>query len=113
MPRCPRTPSYRRNKPSNQAVVTIDGHDVYLGKRNSPESHAEYNRLISEWLVNGRRSMHDAQALSINDLMVRYLRFVEGYYVKDGKPTSEQDSIRQALRPVKRLYVHTADPGRR
>jgi integrase len=27
--------------------------------------------------------------------------------VKDGEPTSEVDSIRQALRPVRRLYAHT------
>ena len=29
------------------------------------------------------------------------------YYVKDGRPTSEQDNIRQALRFLRRLYGHT------
>jgi hypothetical protein len=28
----PRVPSYRRHKPTNQAVVTSDGRDFYLGK---------------------------------------------------------------------------------
>jgi hypothetical protein len=28
----PRTPSYRHHKLSEQAVETLNGHDVYLGK---------------------------------------------------------------------------------
>jgi hypothetical protein len=43
-----RTPSYRLHKPSGQAVVTLDSRDFYLGKYGSPESRAEYDRLISE-----------------------------------------------------------------
>src|SRR4051812_47820333 len=39
-------PSYRLHRPSGQAVVTIDGKDQYLGKHDSPESHAEYDRRI-------------------------------------------------------------------
>src|SRR5215472_11606060 len=39
--------------------------------------------------------------------MVHYVRFVESYYVKDGKATSKQESMRQALRPLMRLYGHT------
>ena len=34
-------------------------------------------------------------------------RKVVPYYVKDGEPTSERDNIRQALRPLRRLYGHT------
>ena len=30
-----RIPSYRLHKPSGQAVVTINGRDIYLGKYNS------------------------------------------------------------------------------
>jgi len=33
-----------------------------------------------------------------------YWRFVEAYYVKDGKPTSEVETIRQAVRFVRHLY---------
>jgi integrase len=36
--------------------------------------------------------------------MVLYWKHVGTYYVKDGAPTSEQDTIKQALRFVKRLY---------
>ena len=41
-----RVPSYRHHKPTGQAVVTVDGHDIYLGKYRTNESRAEYDRLI-------------------------------------------------------------------
>ena len=37
-----------------QAVVTLNGHDHYLGKHGTPQSQAEYDRLIALWLGNGR-----------------------------------------------------------
>ena len=51
-----RTPSYRHHKPSGQAVVTIGRRDIYLGKFDTPESRTEYDRVIAEWLGNGRNS---------------------------------------------------------
>ncbi|MHB0957257.1 MAG: hypothetical protein ACYC0X_24535 [Pirellulaceae bacterium] len=62
MPNSPssRVPSYRRHKPTNQAVVTINGQDIYLGKWNTAASKAEYDRLIAEFLANGRRLQSDA-----------------------------------------------------
>lgn len=36
-----RIPSYRRHKPTGQAVVTIGGRDIYLGKHNTAASRAE------------------------------------------------------------------------
>ena len=46
-----KVPSYCRHKASGRAVVRIDGKDHYLGIYGSPESHDEYERLISEWRV--------------------------------------------------------------
>ena len=46
-----RPPSYRRHKASGQAVVTIQGHDVYLGKYGSDESQEAYRRTIAEYLL--------------------------------------------------------------
>ncbi len=39
--------------------------------------------------------------------MVAYWDHVLRYYVKAGKPTSEQDTIRQALRPLRQLYSNS------
>jgi len=36
--------------------------------------------------------------------MLSYWRFAERYYVSDGKPTKELGCMRDALRPVRRLY---------
>lgn len=103
-----RTPSYRLHKPTNQAVVTINARDFYLGVYGSPDSRTEYDRLVAEWLTNGRRlSQSDPGGLSINELLVAYLDFADGYYRKGGNPTRELDNIKLALRPLRRLYGMT------
>lgn len=53
MTRTPKVPSYRLHKPTNQAIVVIRGKMFYLGRYGSIDSHAEYNRLIAEWLAQG------------------------------------------------------------
>ena len=105
-----RVPSYRLHKPTGLAVVTIGGRDVYLGKHDSPESRAEYDRLIAEWLVTGRRPMVESASgadLTINEMLLAYLHHADSYYVKNGQPTTEPVNIRLALRPLRRLYGHT------
>jgi len=54
MPRRRKLPKYRCHKPSGQAVVTLSGKDFYLGPHDSAVSRVEYDRLVAEWLVNGR-----------------------------------------------------------
>lgn len=56
MPRRRGVPSYRLHRPSGQAVVTLSGKDLYLGPHGSETSRAEYDRLVMEWLSNGRRA---------------------------------------------------------
>ena len=48
-------PKYRLHRPSGQAVVTFSGKDFYLGAYDSEVSRAEYDRLVAEWLVCGRK----------------------------------------------------------
>ncbi len=107
----PRTPSYRHHKPSGQAVVTLDGRDFYLGLFDSAASRAEYDRLIAEWLSNGRNlstpPSGQGSDLTVNELLLGYLRHADGYYVKNGKPTVEPVNIRLAIRPLRQLYGHT------
>lgn len=38
-----------------RAVVSLQGHDFYLGRCGSPESQERCHRLIHAWLANGRR----------------------------------------------------------
>jgi hypothetical protein len=43
-----RVPTYRRRKPTGQAVVTLGGRDIYLGKHGPADSRQEYRRLVGE-----------------------------------------------------------------
>jgi hypothetical protein len=43
-----RTPSYRLHRASGQAVVTLNGRDVYLGLHGTQASRDAYDRAIAE-----------------------------------------------------------------
>lgn len=106
--KCLKPPSYRLHRASGQAVVTIDGHDKYLGPYGSPESKAEYDRLIAEWLVRGRRAAPPPDTgPTVNEVILQYWRHAQAYYVKDGKQTTEPVAIRHSLKPLRRLYGRT------
>ncbi len=104
-------PKYRLHSPSGLAVVRINGHDYYLGKHETPESHAEYDRLIAEWMSNGRQSPRLVAKVregerTVSDLILAYAQFADQYYRKNGVPTGEYDGVRYSLRPLRRLYGH-------
>jgi integrase len=103
--RAPKVPSYRRHKPSGQAVVTLNGRDIYLGKWKSAASHRAYQRLIAEWAANGRTlgTPHGRGDLSVNEMLLAYCRWATGYY----RESAELRNIKLALRPLKELYGKT------
>jgi integrase len=103
-------PKYRRHKASGQAVVTLGGQDFYLGPYRTRASRAEYDRLVGEWLAAGRRApkANDADALTIAELAAAYLRFANGYYRKNGRPTRTIERVRLALKLLRKSYGHTA-----
>ena len=73
-------PSYRRHKATGQAVVTLAGKDVYLGKHGTKDSKAEYGRIVAEWLANGRRLPDADAALSVAELILAFWPHVETHY---------------------------------
>ncbi len=112
-PKSKRIPSYRLHSPSGQAVVTIHGRDHYLGPYGSPESRAEYDRRVAEWLASGRLRVASADprpgtSLSVVELILAYMAHAETYYRRpDGSLSPEVDDIKAAMRPLKRLYGAT------
>jgi integrase len=105
-----RTPSYCLHKATGQAVVRIDGKDCYLGRHGTEESRREYDRVISEWLARGRRPSEAAggDTLSVTELLAAYWRWAEKTYRDpDGTPTRELENLRDALRPLRKLYGET------
>jgi integrase len=109
-----RTPSLRRHKPSGLAVVTLNGKDHYLGpwpagqRKAPPAAREAYDRLIAEWLANGRRlpAAEEARpALTVNQLILAFYRWAEGHYRReDGTSTSELRDYKLSLRPLRELY---------
>jgi integrase len=87
--------------------VTLGGKDHYLGRFGSAESKAEYQRLLAEYLSGGLRSGSPVADLTVNELLVEYLKFADLYYIKNGQPTKEPEDIRYAVRPLRQLYGHT------
>jgi integrase len=121
-----RNPAYRRHSQSGDSFVQLSGERIYLGRFGSKETKQEYDRCVAAWIANGRRPRRAAATadLSITELIADYWEHARAYYVKpvlnadrtpkiddQGKPltrpTSEQESIHQAL-PLKKLYGSTA-----
>ena len=101
-----KVPSYGRHKASGQAVVRLNGRDIYLGKYGSAASHQAYRRLTAEFLESGRvPQAADADGISVAEVMAAYVRFARGYYRKRGKPTREFEIIREVCRLIKPLYA--------
>src|SRR5687768_5216562 len=101
-------PSYRLHRQSGQAIVTLADpttgrrRDYLLGPFNSPVSRAEYARLLMEHqTLNDRLPAKASDSipsdLTLNELIAAYNRHLDGYYVKDGKPTKEPEVTRLAL----------------
>src|SRR5215217_4680849 len=114
MPRKGSFPSYRHHKQSGQAVVTLNDptgrrRDVLLGPHGSPESKAEYARVIGEWQASQRSLPGPAPAdVSVNEVLLRFWDHVEQHYRHpDGSPTTEVENFRQALKLVRQLYGRT------
>jgi integrase len=105
-------PAYSHHKPSGQAKVTINGRTIYLGTHGTAASRAEYNRLVGEWLANGRQLPPEpGQPITINKVMLAYNAHVAAYYRRpDGTATTEVNNIKYALKPLRKLYGTTPAP---
>jgi len=107
----PRIPSYRRHKATGQAVVTLGGRDIYLGRYNSAASRAEYNRVIAEWTAHGgalpKQRTND---LTVTEFVTAFLRYVKGYYRRpNGSLTTELKNFKLAIRRLKAIYGRALD----
>ena len=88
------------------AVVRLNGKDFYLGPYGSPEAKAKYERLIADWLANGRQ-LPEAD-LTVNEVILAYLKHAHAYYKPVGKKSGEIGCISDALAIVKNLYGRTS-----
>ena len=104
-------PSYRHHKASGQAVVWIDGKDVYLGEYGSEESHERYRRILAE-----RSEVRSAvriieptsqSEITIRELTIAYKKHADQWYRKNGKPTTEAATVQIVLKRLNSIYGST------
>jgi len=94
-----RVPKYRLHKPTGLGVVRLSGHDLYLGPYGTPESETRYESVVAEWLKHDRRlppkpeRVAERENLLVNELILAYVEFANGYYVKGGEPTGELHNV--------------------
>jgi hypothetical protein len=104
-----RTPTYRTHKATGQAVVTLNGKDIYLGRFGSPASKEKYDRVIADWLANGR-TLPAANSFAIVEIIDQFWTWAGQHYRHpDGSATSEVSEFRYALRPL--AYLHGMTPA--
>jgi hypothetical protein len=112
--RAPKPPAYCHHRTKGKAYVRLNGDFIYLGPYGSEESKAEYRRVVGEWLATGRspRQLAEAAGPSVNEVLLAYWRFAEGYYPSgSGDRKGELERIVYAIKPLKDLYGTTSAAG--
>jgi len=113
MPR-PRSdkPKLCLHKPSGRAFVTLMGKCVYLGRHGTREAQDAYDRLIGEWIAQGRPRVTmagDDGKSTVTQIILAFWAAAQEMYPAcrrpEGKhPASELGSYFDALKVLRRLY---------
>jgi hypothetical protein len=89
-------------------MVTLNGRDICLGRFGTPQSRAEYDRAITEWIASGRQFLPDKNEVTISEIIAAYWSHAERYYRRsDGTQSDEVSCIKKALGPLRVLYGAT------
>ena len=100
-------PKFRRHKASGQAFVELNGRRLYLGRHDRPETRAEYDRVIAEWLAAGRQLPVPPEDLTVVEFLARFLDAAEiRYGARDGGHSTELLNVKRAIGFVRKLYGH-------
>ena len=100
-------PGYLQHKASGQAIVVIHGKTTYLGKYRSQASREAYERIIGEYIANGKKlppTRVSGSGISIEELVIKFLQWAESYYVKNGKLTDTFARCKITLAPLVAHY---------
>ena len=102
-------PTYKRHAKSDSARCWVNGKWVQLGRYNSPESRAEFARIVAE--VATRRTNERAgpnPSTTIDEILVAFWRHAETYYrTAEGALTNEPNEIKRSIAPLRKLYGRT------
>lgn len=102
-------PTYRKHKPSNTARCWAQGRWISLGRWNSPESKAEFARIVAELTASPSARVGPASAASVNQVLAAFWQHAEQHYRRaDGSPSDELSHFRQTFKVARKLYGHIA-----
>lgn len=111
MPRLSKSiPRYQKHRASGQAVVTLNGKDIYLGPHGSKASKLAYDVAITEWLANGRQlpsSKVEGQR-TVVELIAAYNSHMKETYPNYSAFNSEPSRVKPVLKLVKEMYGREA-----
>ena len=94
-------PKYCRHRASGRAYVRLEGKMYYLGKYGSTASKREYDRIIAEFVANGRQVFRHKDEILVEVLVLRYLDYLDKELdYSDGR----RQSIHRTLRTLNKLY---------
>lgn len=96
-------PDHCHHKGKNLGFVRLNGRPRYTGKWGTERGRAEYDRLIAEWLANGRSLPEDdgdRSSFLVRDLVADYLVAFEESHLNSRQP----QTLGYAVRPLLRLY---------
>ena len=83
-----KVPKYRLHKHSGQAVVTLSGHDQYLGIFGTEASRRRYDELVAGWLLGQSPAPKaDARGPCLAEMLDRYCGAVT-HPAKEGRANS-------------------------
>jgi hypothetical protein len=88
------------------AFVKVAGQQIWLGHYGDPLTQEKYDRLVGQWLANGRTLPQPISPPSENVLVVQILIPYWQWAKKRYRP-GEVDSIKSAMRIVEKLYGST------
>lgn len=98
-------PQYRHHKASGQAYVRVSGRFIYLGKYGTAASRAEYDRVVGEYLANGRQLPNLSETTMV-EIMAGYLKWAKRYYKNQpgGKRSSDLYLVKSLIKLIRPLY---------
>jgi integrase len=76
----------------------------YFGQWGTAEARTAYERFRLEWVSQSGAPTSGRNVLNVARLVLQFKAWATGYYVKDGRPTSEVSNLKIACTAVLDLY---------
>lgn len=103
-----KTPSLKLHKATGQGYVLLDGTRHYVGRFDAPGTRQAADKLIAEYLANGRRLRVEPTDLTVMELCNAFRKHVDAYYLDaEGKPSKEAKHFATVIKPTRELYGDT------